>query len=77
MNSRPHPLLTWLPGPALALAGVVIVRWLAPGCTGRTQAVLLIAGYLLVPLGLFWFASRLGRRAAQRAAAPPAPDPRT
>jgi len=77
MKPWPHLLKTWLPGPALALAGVAVVRWLAPGFTGRPQAVLLIAGYLLVPLGLFLFASRLGRRAAQRAASAPAPDPRT
>lgn len=69
--------MTWLPGPVLALAGVAVVRWFAPGFSGRTQAVLLIGGYLLVPLGLFLFASRLGRRAAQRAASTSAPDPRT
>ena len=70
-----QPLLPWLPGPALALAGVMGVRWLAPLFAGRTQAIFLVVGYLLVPVGLAWFASRLGRRATQRAAAaakPPA-----
>ena len=60
--------MTWLPGPALALVGVVGVRWLAPCFMGRTQAIIIVVGYLIVPLGLFWFASRLGKRAAQRAA---------
>lgn len=60
--------MTWLPGPALALAGVVGVRWLAPCFTGRTQAIISVVGYLIVPIGLFWFASRLGKRAARRAA---------
>lgn len=68
--------MTWLPGPALALAGVVMVRWIAPCFVGRTQAILIVVGYLVVPLGLFWFASRLGHRAAQRAAVPPAIEPR-
>jgi hypothetical protein len=67
-------LLHWAPGPALALAGVGVVRWLAPLLSGRTQASVVVAGYLLVPVGLAWFAARLGRRAADRSAA--APDPR-
>ncbi|AOS44872.1 hypothetical protein Verru16b_01941 [Lacunisphaera limnophila] len=71
MNAPAHPILRWLSGPAVALVGVVGVRVIAPLCEGRTQAVVLVAGYLLVPAGLFWFASRLGQRAAQRAAEAP------
>lgn len=76
MKSTVHSLKTWLPGPALALAGVVAVRWLAPCFTGRTQAVITVIGYVMVPIGLFWFASRLGQRAADRALSTPSPDPR-
>jgi hypothetical protein len=71
-----HPIMTWLPGPALALAGAIGVRWIAPCFAGRTQAIIIVAGYLVVPLGLFWFASRLGRRAAQRTAAAASVEPR-
>lgn len=69
--------MTWLPGPALAIAGAAAVRWLAPCLTGRLQATVLLVGYLVIPLGLYWFAARLGRRAAQRAAADSASVPRT
>jgi hypothetical protein len=69
MKFRDHPLMTWLPGPGLAIAGAAAVRWLAPNFTGRTQAIVLLVGYLVIPLGLFLFASRLARRAAQRSAA--------
>jgi len=69
MKFRDHPLLTWLPGPGLAIAGAAAVRWLAPCFTGRTQAIVLIVGYLVIPLGLYLFAAGLGRRAAQRSAA--------
>lgn len=74
MKRLAAPLLHWSPGPVLALVGVVGVRWIAPLLTGRAQAIAVVAGYLLVPLGLAWFASRLGQRAARRAAG--APDPR-
>jgi len=67
----------WLPGTALALAGVVCVRLLAPHLTGRPQAVAAVAGYLLVPVGFFLIARQIGRRAAARAAAAPAPGERT
>jgi hypothetical protein len=73
MNAPTAPLLRWLPGPAVALAGVACVRGLAPFLAGRAQAVALILGYLLVPVGLAWFASALGRRAARRTADAPAP----
>jgi hypothetical protein len=76
MKFRDHPLMTWLPGPGLAIAGAAAVRWLAPGFTGRTQAIVLVVGYLVIPLGLYLFAARLGRRAAQRAAADSASVPR-
>jgi hypothetical protein len=61
-------MLHWLAGPAVALAGVVCVRWLGPMLAGRCQAIVVVAGYLFVPIGLAWFAARLGRRAAKRAA---------
>lgn len=73
MNAPAAPILRWWPGPAVALAGVACVRGLAPLLTGRPQAVVLVAGYLLVPVGLAWFASALGRRAARRAVAAPVP----
>lgn len=74
MNLPRHPLATLLPGPVVALMGVGLVRKLAPCLAARPQAIVLVIGYLLVPLGLFWFASQISRRAAQRAAAGPAPD---
>jgi hypothetical protein len=77
MKAWDHPLMTWLPGPALAVAGAAVVRWLAPGFTGRTQAILIVVGYLVIPLGLYLFAAGLGRRAAQRSAAASAPAPRS
>ena len=73
MKNLAAPLLHWAPGPVLALAGVVGVRWIAPVLAGRMQATVVIAGYLLVPVGLAWFASRLGQRAARRAAGSPEP----
>lgn len=76
MKISSYSLMTWLPGPVLALAGVIGVRWLAPFFTGRTQAIIIVVGYMIVPIGLFWFASRLGQRAAQRSISTPAPNPR-
>lgn len=69
MNFPPASMLRWLPGPALALAGVACVRWLAPALGGRTGAVITVVGYLVVPAGLAWFAARLGQRAAKRSTA--------
>jgi len=69
--------MTWVPAPALAVIGAAMVRWLAPCFTGRTQAIIIVVGYLLVPVGLFWFASQLGKRAAQRSAAAPEAGPRS
>lgn len=69
MNTRCSSLRHWLPGSAVAWAGAVIVRWVAPCFADRTQALVLLAGYLLVPIGLGWLAVGLSRRAAQRAEA--------
>jgi len=69
MKNNTATLLHWAPGPVLALAGVAGVRLIAPALTGRMQAIALIVGYLLVPVGLAWFASRLGQRAARRGTA--------
>lgn len=73
MKKLAAPLLHWSPGPVLALVGVLSVRWIAPVLTGRMQAIVVVAGYLLVPVGLAWFASRLGQRAARRTAEASAP----
>lgn len=69
MKTSLNPLMQWSIPPALALLGVATVRWLAPCFSGRVQAILIVVGYVLVPVGLFWFASRLGQRAVDRAAA--------
>ncbi|HEY8993926.1 MAG TPA: hypothetical protein VIM71_04650 [Lacunisphaera sp.] len=68
MKPTAQSTLHWLAGPAVALVGVGCVRWLGPAFAGRVQAIVVVAGYLLVPAGLAWFAARLGQRAEKRAA---------
>lgn len=54
---------SWWPGLLTALAGVACVRLIAPLLPGRGASALIIAGYLLVPVGLALIARRIHRAA--------------
>ncbi len=53
----------WLPGLLTALVGVACVRLAAPQLSGRSQAAVIVFGYLLVPAGLGLIARQIHRQA--------------
>lgn len=60
------PFRPWAPGLLTALVGVACVRVVAPLLAGRSHALLIVFGYLLVPTGLGLIARRIHRRAVMK-----------
>jgi sulfite exporter TauE/SafE len=52
----------WIGGTLTALLGVALVRLLAPALTGLESTLAVIAGYLLVIVGITVIAQAIGRK---------------